>query len=105
MGKNVTLPDESQGKIEYSVDKPPILTTRFERLFGLTETPLIANKPVMLHLLAPNMRPIQITQDLANFWHQTYPQIRKELRGRYPKHPWPENPLEAKPGIYRKRRK
>jgi ATP-dependent helicase HrpB len=101
---HLILPDGSNGKLEYAPDKPAILATRFERLFGLSETPSIAGTPVMLHLLAPNMRPVQITQDLANFWHQTYPQIRKELRGRYPRHPWPEDPLAAKPGIYRKRR-
>ena len=63
--------------------------------FGLTETPRIARGrvPVLLHLLAPNNRPQQITDDLASFWKNGYPQVRKDLRGRYPKHAWPEDPL------------
>ncbi len=101
----LTLPDGTTRAVEYTPGEPPVLATRFERLFGLTETPRLAGAPIKLHLLAPNRRPVQITDDLASFWATTYPQVRKELRGRYPKHPWPEDPLTATPGIHRRRRR
>ena len=100
----LTLPDGSTKAVQYAPGEAPMVATRFERLFGLTETPRIAGVPVMLHLLAPNMRPVQITQDLASFWATGYPAVRKELRGRYPKHPWPDDPLTATPGLGRRRR-
>lgn len=96
------LPDGTQAAIEYTPGQPPVLATRFERLFGLADTPTIAGIPVMLHLLAPNQRPVQITRDLRSFWHTTYAQVRRELRGRYPKHPWPEDPSTAQPGVKRR---
>lgn len=98
----LTLPDGTQAAIEYTPGQPPVLATRFERLFGLADTPTIAGIPVMLHLLAPNQRPVQITSDLRSFWYTTYAQVRRELRGRYPKHPWPEDPWTAQPGIKRR---
>jgi ATP-dependent helicase HrpB len=72
-----------------------VLATRIQDLFGVRETPRVAGGrvPVLLHLLAPNQRPQQVTDDLAGFWQRTYPQVRKELRRRYPKHAWPEDPL------------
>ena len=72
-----------------------MLATRIQDLFGVRETPRVAagRVPVLLHLLAPNQRPQQVTDDLASFWQRTYPQVRKELRRRYPKHAWPEDPL------------
>ncbi len=102
---SITLPDGSTKPVTYAAGEPPMVATRFERLFGLPDTPRIAGVPVMLQLLAPNMRPVQITQDLASFWETGYPAVRKELRGRYPKHPWPDDPLTAKPGLGRRRRK
>ena len=72
----------------------------------MTETPRIARGavPLVLHLLAPNQRPVQVTRDLANFWEHTYHEVRRELAGRYPKHPWPADPLTAEPtGGTRKR--
>lgn len=99
----LTLPDGTTREIAYTPGEPPVLATRFERLFGLADTPTIAGVPVTLHLLAPNQRPVQITRDLRSFWTQTYPQVRKELRGRYPKHPWPEDPWSAPPGVRRQR--
>jgi ATP-dependent helicase HrpB len=77
----------------------PVLACRLQALFGLRATPRIAEHriPVTVHLLAPNGRPCQITQDLESFWKNTYPEVRKELKGRYPKHYWPENPLSAAP--------
>ena len=79
---------------------------RIQELFGLRDTPRIAGGRVrvLLHLLAPNYRPQQITEDLASFWANTYPLVRKELRIRYPKHSWPENPYEAEPICGAKRR-
>ncbi|MEE2787296.1 MAG: ATP-dependent helicase HrpB [Myxococcota bacterium] len=102
--RTLDLPDGSSRPLEYRADQPPVLSTRFERLFGLKQTPIVGHGPITLELLAPNRRPVQTTSDLANFWAVTYPQIRKELRGRYPKHPWPENPLTAKAGFYRRHR-
>jgi ATP-dependent helicase HrpB len=82
----------------YEPGKPPVLAVRIQELFGMRETPRIAGGrvSVVLHLLAPNYRPQQITTDLASFWRNTYAEVRKELRRRYPKHAWPEDPLAAK---------
>jgi ATP-dependent helicase HrpB len=91
-------------KLRYETEQGAIMSTRFEWLFGINETPKILNRPVLLELLAPNMRPIQVTRDLASFWSTGYPEVRKTLRGRYPKHPWPEDPLTAKPGVGRRKR-
>jgi len=76
-----------------------VLAARIQELFGLAETPRLAagRVPVLLHLLAPNLRPQQVTGDLRSFWRNTYPQVRKELQGRYPRHAWPEDPLLAPP--------
>jgi len=103
----VEVPSGSQIRLEYEPGKPPILAARIQELFGLTDTPRIAGGKVkvLLHLLAPNYRPQQVTDDLASFWKNTYPQVRKELRGRYPKHSWPDDPLtaEATRGVRRPR--
>ncbi|MDR6938020.1 ATP-dependent helicase HrpB [Luteibacter sp. 3190] len=76
---------------------PPILAVKLQELFGLADTPRVGDGrvPVMLHLLSPAGRPIQVTQDLAGFWNRTYPEVKKELKGRYPKHPWPDDPWTA----------
>jgi ATP-dependent helicase HrpB len=76
---------------------PPVLAVKLQELFGLSDTPQVGDGrvPVMLHLLSPAGRPIQVTQDLAGFWNRTYPEVRKELKGRYPKHPWPDDPWTA----------
>jgi len=70
---------------------------KLQELFGLTQTPTVndGRMPVALHLLSPGRRPIQVTQDLAGFWARTYPDVKKELKGRYPRHPWPDDPLTA----------
>jgi ATP-dependent helicase HrpB len=88
-------PSGKSYKLDYEAGKPPVLAIRIQELFGQRETPAIANGrvPLQLHLLAPNMRPQQITDDLASFWQNTYPQVRKDLRRRYSKHAWPEDPL------------
>ncbi|TAN04628.1 MAG: ATP-dependent helicase HrpB [Rhodanobacteraceae bacterium] len=77
----------------------PVLAVKLQELFGLAETPRIANGrvPVTLHLLSPAGRPIQVTQDLRGFWDRTYPEVKKELKGRYPRHPWPDDPWSAAP--------
>jgi ATP-dependent helicase HrpB len=87
-------------RLAYEPGKPPVLAVRIQEVFGVTETPRLAGGrlPVLLHLLGPNHRPQQVTDDLAGFWERTYPQVRKELRRRYPKHAWPENPLDGAAG-------
>ncbi len=93
------MPSGSHIRLEYAPGRPPILAARIQELFGLAETPRLAGGrvAVLLHLLAPNGRPQQVTQDLASFWRTTYPVVRKELAGRYPKHAWPEDPSTARP--------
>ncbi len=77
----------------------PVLAVRLQEMFGQTETPVVGGGKVkvVLHLLSPAHRPLAVTQDLPSFWKNAYPDVRKDMRGRYPKHHWPENPLEAKP--------
>ncbi len=93
------VPSGSRIPLRYELTRPPILAVRIQEMFGLRETPRIAGGrvPVLLHLLAPNYRPQQVTDDLASFWRNTYPQVRKELRARYPRHAWPEDPQAAAP--------
>ncbi len=92
--ERVRVPSGKMLRLRYEADGPPVLAVRIQDMLGATATPTIAGGrvPVLLHLLAPNRRPAAITQDLPNFWAQVYPQVRKELRGRYPKHKWPEDP-------------
>ncbi|MFN3202635.1 MAG: ATP-dependent helicase HrpB [Bradymonadia bacterium] len=104
----MVLPGGATARIEYSTpEAPPIFSARIQHLFGMKETPRVGGGrvAVKLHLLAPNMRPVQITSDLAGFWANTYADVRKDLRGRYPKHPWPEDPANAPPVGPRFRRK
>ena len=92
------VPSGSRIKIDYSDPEQPALDVRIQELFGLSETPVIAGGiPLLIRLLNPARRPIQMTRDLISFWENTYPEVRRELRGRYPKHYWPENPYEAIP--------
>jgi ATP-dependent helicase HrpB len=97
--ERLEVPSGSHIKLVYEPGKPPVLAARIQELFGLAETPRVAagRVPVLLHLLAPNGRPQQVTQDLRSFWESTYPQVRKELQGRYPKHAWPADPWNARP--------
>ena len=104
---HLTVPSGSSIRLDYTdatVERAPVLAVRLQELFGLAETPRIADGrlPVLLHLLGPNYRPEQITSDLASFWKNTYPQVRKDLRSRYPKHSWPDDPLSA-PAVARGR--
>jgi ATP-dependent helicase HrpB len=95
--ETIEVPSGRVHDIEYDPGSPPVLAVRIQELFGWEQGPRVAGGdiPVRLHLLAPNFRPQQITDDLASFWDNTYPEVRKELRARYPKHPWPENPRQA----------
>jgi ATP-dependent helicase HrpB len=97
--ERLTVPSGSRIALRYEAGRPPVLAVRIQEVFGLRDTPRIAASRVrvLLHLLAPNYRPQQVTDDLASFWANTYPQVRKELRARYPKHAWPEDPLSAAP--------
>jgi ATP-dependent helicase HrpB len=91
----IRLPGGRSAKVNYSAGKPPWMASRLQDFFGMRETPTVAGGkvPVVLHLLAPNQRPVQTTTDLAGFWERLYPQVRRELSRRYPKHAWPEDPL------------
>lgn len=93
---HIAVPSGSSVRLDYS-EHPPILAVRLQELFGLAETPRIAGgrQAVKLHLLSPARRPVQVTQDLASFWANTYEEVKKDLKGRYPKHYWPEDPLVA----------
>ncbi len=90
----IRLPGGRQAKIHYEAGKPPWVASRLQDFFGMRETPRVANGkvPLVVHLLAPNQRPVQTTSDLAGFWERLYPQVRRELSRRYPKHAWPEDP-------------
>jgi ATP-dependent helicase HrpB len=95
--ERIEVPSGSHITVTYEEGRPPVLAARIQEMFGLTETPRVARgrAKVLLHLLAPNYRPQQVTDDLASFWKNGYPLVRKELRARYPKHSWPEDPLTA----------
>jgi ATP-dependent helicase HrpB len=97
--ERIAVPSGSRIAITYEVGRPPVLAVRIQEVFGLRQTPRIAGGrvPVVMHLLAPNMRTQQITDDLESFWANGYPRVRKDLRARYPKHPWPEDPWTAEP--------
>jgi ATP-dependent helicase HrpB len=94
--EKIQVPSGSHYKIDY-LQSPPVLAVKLQEMFGYQGNPSICNGRIdlMLHLLSPARRPLQITQDLAAFWRSSYFEVRKEMRGKYPKHPWPENPLES----------
>jgi ATP-dependent helicase HrpB len=95
----IEVPSGSRHRFSYGGDGPPVLAVRLQELFGWPETPRLARgrAPVLLHLLGPNFRPVQVTADLRSFWSTTYHQVRKDLRNRYPRHSWPEDPWTASP--------
>jgi ATP-dependent helicase HrpB len=103
---HLTVPSGSKIRIDYETPDLPVLAVRLQEMFGSRETPRIVDGkiPLMLHLLSPAKRPVQVTKDLASFWANAYQDVRKELRGRYPKHHWPDNPLVAIPTAKTKRR-
>jgi len=111
--ESILVPTGNHIRLEYPQQKadtdaidPPVLAVRLQEMFGQSQTPRIAGGrvAVRLHLLGPNYRPVQITDDLKSFWTTTYFQVRKDLRVRYPKHSWPEDPLAARPEAKGRRR-
>lgn len=95
--EKIQVPSGSEIRIDYSEPQAPFLAVRLQELFGLQKTPTILEDcyPLLLHLLSPAFRPMQVTQDLASFWQNTYNDVKKELRGKYKKHYWPDDPLQA----------
>lgn len=93
-------------RLQYNTEGVPVLAVKLQEMFGEADTPRIAEGriPVQLHLLSPAGRPLQVTQDLKNFWNEVYPEVKKEMKGRYPKHPWPDDPWNAIPTRHTKRR-
>ncbi|NLC71317.1 MAG: ATP-dependent helicase HrpB [Desulfuromonadaceae bacterium] len=96
---HLTVPSGSRIPLDYGAEGGPVLAVKLQELFGLAETPRIAGGKitVLLHLLSPARRPIQVTRDLGHFWRKVYPEVKRELKGRYPKHPWPDDPWNAVP--------
>ncbi|MFF5441587.1 ATP-dependent helicase HrpB [Streptomyces achromogenes] len=98
--ERITVPSGSRIRIDYRDPERPVLAVKLQELFGLRETPAVADVPLLVHLLSPAGRPAAVTADLASFWADGYRAVRAELRGRYPKHPWPEDPATAEPTRY-----
>jgi ATP-dependent helicase HrpB len=96
---HVVVPTGSRIPVDYADPGAPSIAVRLQELFGLAETPAVGGGrvPLVLQLLSPARRPVQVTRDLAGFWRSSYFEVRKDLRGRYPKHEWPEDPLRAAP--------
>ena len=104
---HLTVPSGSRIRLEYRPGgQSPILAVKLQELFGLADTPTVnaGRTPVLLHLLSPAGRPVQVTQDLRSFWNSSYFEVRKDLRGRYPKHPWPDDPWAHEPTRFTKKR-
>ncbi|MFF8730723.1 ATP-dependent helicase HrpB [Streptomyces sp. NPDC015171] len=95
--QRITVPSGSRIRIDYRDPERPVLAVKLQEMFGLRETPAVAGVPLLVHLLSPAGRPAAVTADLASFWRDGYRAVRAELRGRYPKHPWPEDPATAEP--------
>ncbi|MBY0386282.1 ATP-dependent helicase HrpB, partial [bacterium] len=90
-------PTGNRFRIQYTQEQGPAVQVRLQEVFGLKQTPLICSQPMTFFLLAPNYRPVQVTRDLSSFWKNGYVDVRKEMRARYPKHSWPEDPMTALP--------
>ncbi|WP_112465658.1 ATP-dependent helicase HrpB [Streptomyces triticisoli] len=95
--ERITVPSGSRVRLDYTNPEQPVLAVKLQEMFGLAETPTVAGVPVLVHLLSPAGRPAAVTTDLASFWRGGYRDVRAELRGRYPRHPWPEDPTTAQP--------
>ncbi len=91
----VSLPSGRQVKLDYAAEDGPVLAVRMQDMYGQDASPQVGGRPVLLHLLSPARRPLAVTRDLASFWRNAWPDVRKQMRGRYPKHEWPERPWEA----------
>lgn len=96
---HLVVPSGSRIRVDYASGEQPVLAVKLQELFGLAETPMVAKGrvAVLLHLLSPGGRPLQVTKDLKGFWNGSYHQVKKEMKGRYPKHPWPDDPWNATP--------
>ncbi|MEO0363625.1 MAG: ATP-dependent helicase C-terminal domain-containing protein, partial [Pseudomonadota bacterium] len=92
----VAAPTGARLRVDYGGARPSV-AVRLQEMFGLDEHPCVGGEPLLIELLSPAGRPVQTTADLPGFWRSSYADVRKDMRGRYPKHPWPENPLEAEP--------
>ena len=102
----IIVPSGRRAAIDYASGDVPVLAVKLQEMFGLADTPAVADGrvPVLIHLLSPAGRPVQITRDLKGFWNSGYQQVKKELKGRYPKHPWPDDPWNAVPTRRTKRK-
>ncbi|WP_254244859.1 ATP-dependent helicase C-terminal domain-containing protein [Hymenobacter sp. BRD67] len=100
------VPSGSHITLDYADPAAPVLAVKLQELFGLTETPAVAagKVPLLLHLLSPGGRPAQVTRDLRSFWEKGYFEVRKDLKGRYPRHPWPDEPMKHIPTRLTKKR-
>ncbi|MGW3400701.1 ATP-dependent RNA helicase [Streptomyces zhihengii] len=101
--ERIEVPSGSRVRVDYGGEQP-VLAVKVQELFGLRETPRVAGAPVLVHLLSPAGRPAAVTADLGSFWREGYRAVRAELRGRYPRHPWPEDPSTAEPTRHTKAR-
>jgi ATP-dependent helicase HrpB len=103
--ERIAVPSGSVIAIDYC-QETPVLAVKLQEMFGCEETPTVADGKVALlvHLLSPAQRPLQVTRDLAGFWRSSYQEVKREMRGRYPKHPWPDDPLQATATRHTKRR-
>jgi ATP-dependent helicase HrpB len=104
---SLAVPSGHRVTLDYASGDAPVLAVKLQEMFGLADTPEIAGGrvKVLLHLLSPARKPVQVTQDLKGFWNSGYRQVKKELKGRYPKHPWPDDPWKAVPTRQAKPRK
>ena len=93
--ERVPVPSGSRVRIDYTDPTAPLLAVKVQEVFGWATAPVVAGQPLLLHLLSPAGRPVAVTRDLASFWATGYAGVRAELRGRYPRHPWPEDPTAA----------
>jgi ATP-dependent helicase HrpB len=96
--ERLQVPSGARVRVRYDGAQPPVIAVKLREIFGWTQSPVLADgrAPVVVHLLSPAGRTVAITADLPSFWRQGYPQVRADLRARYPKHPWPEDPLAAR---------
>ena len=95
--RRIVVPSGQERAIAYAHGAAPVLAVKVQELFGLADTPRVADGrvPLTLHLLSPGGKPLQVTSDLRSFWANTWPEVRREMKGRYPRHPWPEDPWTA----------
>ena len=103
---HLVVPSGSRVPVDYGNPAEPTLSVRLQEMFGLTDTPRVGGGkvPLLVHLLSPARRPVQVTRDLASFWRSGYDAVKRDLKGQYPKHSWPDDPLQARPTNRTKKR-